>query len=592
MNQFEQFGLKEELVAAINAIGFKIPSPIQEKTIPLLVRENTDITALAQTGTGKTAAFGLPLLNRIDVSSRTIQALILSPTRELCMQTKEEMVKYSQFLKGAGIVAVYGGAPIGAQIREIKYGPQIIVATPGRLMDLMDKGVIQLDDVKTVVLDEADEMLNMGFREDIELILKNAEAKEACWLFSATMNNDVRRIAKRFMKNITEVAVAAENITNENIDHQYFVTNAHQRYETLKRLLDFAPDIYGIIFTRTKIDAQEISEKLMREGYHVAPLHGDMDQKMRTKVMDRFKKGNLQAIIATDVAARGIDVNDITHVINYELPDDVEIYTHRSGRTARAGKSGICMSIITPREIGKLRAVERIAKTKFTKTDIPDGNEVVRKRLFYFMEKLEKVEGQVHFSDTIKNAISERFDNIDKDELIQRLLWLQLKDTIENYENAHDLNSGFADKSSGSSSSDRSGSVRIFMNLGTKDGLNPQKLLQFITDETDLDQKLINRITIRELSSFFNVPADAVDFIMTNINSRKYNGRKVRVEEADNKPSFQKDNNFDRNKPYGRGSGSGGSGGSSSSYGKRSGSKPKGSFGDEKKGQRARKPLA
>ncbi|HRP90058.1 MAG TPA: DEAD/DEAH box helicase [Edaphocola sp.] len=591
MNQFEQFGLKEELVAAVKAIGFETPSPIQEKTIPLLVRENTDITALAQTGTGKTAAFGLPLLNRIDVSSRVTQALILSPTRELCMQIKDEMVKYSQFLKGAGVVAVYGGAPISAQIREVKYGPQIIVATPGRLMDLMDKGVIHLDDVKTIVLDEADEMLNMGFREDIELILKNAEAKEACWLFSATMNNDVRRIAKRFMKNITEVAVAAENITNENIDHQYFVTNAHQRYDTLKRLLDFAPDIYGIIFTRTKLDAQEVSEKLMREGYHVAPLHGDMDQKMRTKVMERFKRKTLQAIIATDVAARGIDVNDISHVINYELPEDVEVYTHRSGRTARAGKSGICMSIVTPREIGKLRAVERIAKTKFTKTDIPDGNEVVRKRLYYFMEKLENVEGEVHFSDKIKKSINERFEAIDKDELIQRLLWLQLKDTIVSYENAPDLNSGYAEKSKAERGA--GGSVRLFINLGTKDGLNTPKLLQFVTEQTDLDQKLIGRVTVRELSSFFNVPADAVDFIMDNITSRKYNGRKVRVEEADSKPSFAKSGsgNFDkggRSSSRGKdGKGSYGSGG----YGKKSEHKPKGSFGDDKKGQRARKPL-
>jgi len=588
MNKFEQFGLKEELVAAVKAMGFENPSPIQEETIPLLVRENVDITALAQTGTGKTAAFGLPLLNQIDTSLSEIQALVLSPTRELCMQIQEELVKYSQFLQGVGIVAVYGGTPIGAQIREIKRRPQIIVATPGRLMDMMERGVINLDNAKTIVLDEADEMLNMGFRDDIEFILKNAEAKEASWLFSATMNNDVRRIAKRFMKDPKEVAVARENVTNENIDHQYFVTSAHQRYDTLKRLLDFAPDIYGIIFTRTKQDAQDVSEKLMREGYHVSPLHGDMDQKMRTKVMERFKRRSLQAIVATDVAARGIDVNDITHVINYELPEDVESYTHRSGRTARAGKSGICMSIVTPREIGRMRAVERVAKTKFTKTDIPDGNEVVRKRLFYFMEKIEQLAGEAKFSEKMSATISERFADIDKEDLIQRLLWLQLKDTVADYEDAPDLNSSYSQKEQGSSVS-KDGSVRLFINLGTKDGLNAGKLVQFITDQTDFDGKLVTRITVRELSSFFNIPADALDYISANINSRKFNNRKVRVEEADKKPSFG-----------GGGGNRGGDRGGYSSAGRRDGGyskgssydkKPKGDFGGEKRGQKARKPF-
>lgn len=586
MNKFEQFGLKEELVAAVKAIGFENPSPIQEQTIPLLVRENVDITALAQTGTGKTAAFGLPLLNQIDTSLSEVQALVLSPTRELCMQIQEELVKYSQFLDGVGVVAVYGGTPIGAQIREIKRRPQIIVATPGRLMDMMERGVINLENVKTVVLDEADEMLNMGFRDDIEFILKNAESKEASWLFSATMNNDVRRIAKRFMKDPKEVAVARENVTNENIDHQYFVTSAHQRYDTLKRLLDFAPDIYGIIFTRTKQDAQDVSEKLMREGYHVSPLHGDMDQKMRTKVMERFKRRSLQAIVATDVAARGIDVNDITHVINYELPEDVESYTHRSGRTARAGKSGICMSIVTPREIGRMRAVERVAKTKFTKTDIPDGNEVVRKRLFYFMEKIEQLAGEAKFSEKMSATISERFADIDKEDLIQRLLWLQLKDTVADYEDAPDLNSSYNQKESGSSAG-KDGTVRLFINLGTKDGLNAGKLVQFITDQTDFDGKLVSRITVRELSSFFNIPADALDYITANITSRKFNNRKVRVEEADKKPSFGGGGN--------RGGDRGGYGGGRRDGGYSKGSaydkKPKGDFGGEKRGQKARKPL-
>lgn len=533
MTTFNQFGLKEDILKAVAALGFTTPSPIQEKTIPLLIQNpQTDITALAQTGTGKTAAFGLPLLQQVLVDDSNVQALILSPTRELCMQIQEELGKYGKFIRGFKSVAVYGGTPIGGQIRELKRAAQVVVATPGRLIDLLERQAIHLDNVTTVVLDEADEMLNMGFRDDIDFILKNTPARNATWLFSATMNNDVRRIARRFMKDTVEVAVAKENVTNENIDHQYFVTNAHQRYDALKRLLDMSPDIYGIIFTRTKQDAQDVSEKLMREGYHVSPLHGDMDQKMRTKVMDRFKKKQLQAIVATDVAARGIDVNDITHVINYELPEDAEVYTHRSGRTARAGKSGICMSIITQREIGKIRQIERIAKSRFHRSDIPDGNEIIRRRLFHFIDKIKSAAPQEGFAAIYKANISEKLDELDKDELIDRLLWLQIKDTLEDYEHAPDLNAGYEEHFSALDKK----FTRLYINLGTKDGINPEKLIQFITDMTDVEAKLINRITVRELSSFFNVPHSAAEFIEASLSKAKYNNRRVRVEEADQKP--------------------------------------------------------
>lgn len=564
MDTFREFGLKEELVQAVQDLGFTTPSPIQQQAIPLLLHNNMDIIALAQTGTGKTAAFGLPLLQNMDIARQGVQALVLSPTRELCMQIREELVKYSKYMEGVKIVAVYGGTPIGAQIRELKYHPQIIVATPGRLIDLLERKAIDLEGVTTLVLDEADEMLNMGFRDDIDFILKNSPVREFTWLFSATMNNDVRRIAKRYMQSPKEVAVARENAGNENIDHQYFVTHAHQRFDALRRLLDFAPDIYGIIFTRTKQDAQDVSEKLMREGYQVSPLHGDMDQKMRTKVMDRFKRKMLQAIVATDVAARGIDVNDITHVINYELPEDPEVYTHRSGRTGRAGKSGICMSLVTSREIGRIRQVERLAKTKFHKNDIPDGAEVVRKRLFHFLDKIEKAEPENDFGEIYQKTIHERFENIDKDELISRLLWLQLKDTIHDYAGAPDLNAGYhvSPKASSPGGRSRDGSVRLFINIGTKDGATTGKLLQFITENTDLEGNLISRITVRELSSFFNVPADAAEFVMDNLAKLKFNQRKVRLEEADNKPfqkdfssrgrdSYRKSGNFER-KDFGR----------------------------------------
>ncbi len=536
MTTFNQFGLKEELLRGVEALGFVTPSPIQEKTIPLLIQQReTDITALAQTGTGKTAAFGLPLIQHIDTDAEGVQALILSPTRELCMQIQGELAKYGRFCKRFRTIAVYGGTPIGAQIRELKHAPQVVVATPGRLIDLLERKAISLETVQTVVLDEADEMLNMGFRDDIGFILKNTPERNATWLFSATMNNDVRRIARRFMKDIVEVAVAKENITNENIDHQYFVTNAHQRYDALKRLLDMSPDIYGIIFTRTKQDAQDVSEKLMREGYHVSPLHGDMDQKMRTKVMDRFKKRMLQAIVATDVAARGIDVNDITHVINYELPEDPEVYTHRSGRTARAGKSGICMSITTQREIGKIRMIERIVKSRFHRNDIPDGKEIVRRRLFHFLEKIEATTPDASFTDFYKDTIHEKLEQLSKDELIDRLLWLQLKDVISEYAQAPDLNSGYEQHSSALDSK----SSRMFLNLGTKDGLNPDKLVQFVAEMTDMEPKQISRITVRELSSFFNVPKNTVEFVSDALCKSKYNGRKVRTEEADQKPSFK-----------------------------------------------------
>ncbi len=541
METFQEIGLKDELVQAVQALGFTTPSPIQQQAIPLLVNETTDIIALAQTGTGKTAAFGLPLLHKVDPAQSHVQALVLSPTRELCMQIQAEFVKYTRFMRGINTVAVYGGTPIGAQIRELKRNVQVVVATPGRLIDLLEKGAINLEQVELVVLDEADEMLNMGFRDDIDFILKNTPTRQSVWLFSATMNNDVRRISKRFMSNPREVSVARENAGNENIDHQYFVTNAHQRFDALRRLLDFAPDIYGIIFTRTKQDAQDISEKLMREGYHVSPLHGDMDQKMRTKVMERFKRRMLQAIVATDVAARGIDVNDITHVINYELPEDPEVYTHRSGRTGRAGKSGVCLSLVTSREIGRIRQVERLAKTRFHKMDIPDGADIVRKRLFHFLDKIDNAQPESNFGEIYQKSIHERLEGIDKDELIDRLLWLQLKDTIADYANAPDLNAGFNMKGNaqGARDGNRTGSVRLFINIGTKDGLDTGGLVRFIAEMTDLDPRSISRVTVKELSSFFNVPAEAVSFLNESLASRRFNNRKVRVEEADKKPVFK-----------------------------------------------------
>lgn len=536
MISFSSLSLREELTRAVADLGFETPTPIQQKVIPHLLAHPSDIIGLAQTGTGKTAAFGLPLLHHVDVAQKHVQALVLSPTRELCMQIQEEFKKYGTHMRGLKTTAVYGGVPIGGQIREVKQNPQIIVATPGRLIDLLERGALSLEQVQYVVLDEADEMLNMGFREDIDFILKNAVAREHTWLFSATMSNEVRGIAKRFMKEWKEFSVATANTTNENIDHQYYITQKHLRFEALQRLLDFTPGIYGIIFTRTKQDCQDIAERLMKQGYHVSPLHGDMDQKMRSKVMERFKNKSLQAIVATDVAARGIDVNDISHVINYELPDDPEVYTHRSGRTARAGKSGICMSIISPKEIYNIRQIERLVKQRFVRSDIPDGAEVVRKRLFYYLEQIENAKPKADFAHVYENSIHERFEAMDKDELIKKLIWIQLKDTIDNYQDAQDLNAGYDSpaKQSRTSSSSDGRSVRLFMNIGTKDGIeSPDKLVKFVAEATDLEKDMIFRVTVRELSSFFNVRSDAAEFIKETLSAKKFKGRKIRIEEAE-----------------------------------------------------------
>ncbi len=538
MNSFSSFPMREELTRAISDLGFETPTPIQLKVIPQLLSEPIDIIGLAQTGTGKTAAYGLPLLHHVDVTAKHVQCLVLSPTRELCMQIQEEMTKYGTHMRGLRITAVYGGMPIGGQIRDLRANPQVIVATPGRLIDLLERKAISLDKVEYVVLDEADEMLNMGFREDIDLILKNTPSREHTWLFSATMSNEVRGIAKRFMKDWKEFSVAAANTTNENIDHQYFVTAHHNRFESLRRLLDFTPGIYGIIFTRTKQDAQEVSEKLMKMGYHVSPLHGDMDQKMRSKVMERFKSKALQCIVATDVAARGIDVNDITHVINYELPDDPEVYTHRSGRTARAGKSGICMSIVSPKQISNIRQIERLVKQKFHKSDIPDGAEVIRKKLFFYLEQIANAEPQADFAKLYRDSMHEAFAEVDKDELIRKLIWLQLRDTIDAYQDSMDLNAGYESKDRGERGRGGRSSVRMFINLGEKDGLNSQKLLQFITESTDVEPGMIDRITVRDMSSFFNVPGDAAEFIVEQLSSKKFKGRKVRLDEAEQPRAF------------------------------------------------------
>jgi ATP-dependent RNA helicase DeaD len=440
MMTFEGLGIDARLIQATNELGYVSPTPIQEKAIPVLLNGTKDFVGLAQTGTGKTAAFGLPLLQLTNAENRFPQALIVCPTRELCMQIVKEIELFKKHIKGVHVVAVYGGASISLQIRDLKRGVQIVVATPGRLIDLIERKAIDLEQIQYVVLDEADEMLNMGFRDDIEFILKNTPKRESTWLFSATMPPEVKQVSKRYMKSPVEVTVGQVNTGNENIDHQYYVTSAHSRYETLKRIIDFNPGIYGIVFTRTKLDAQDISEKLTREGYDIDALHGDLTQGQRDKVMGQFRDKTLQLLIATDVAARGIDVKEISHIINYELPDDIEVYTHRSGRTGRAGSQGISVSIVHTREIFKLRQIEKMIKQPFHRLDIPGGKDVCRKQFFYFMDKLLQTDISHGDYETYVPMLEEKFADVTKEEVLKRVAAMEFDRFLKYYENAEDLN--------------------------------------------------------------------------------------------------------------------------------------------------------
>ncbi len=553
---FADLGLNEKLVKAVEDLGYTEPTTIQEKAIPVLVSGTKDLIGLAQTGTGKTAAFGLPMLHLIDAAKKFPQALIVCPTRELCLQIEKEMILFKKYLPAVNVVAVYGGASISMQMRDIKRGVQIVVATPGRLIDLIERKAIDLSKIKYVVLDEADEMLNMGFQEDIEAILQNTPERDSTWLFSATMPAAIRNVSKRYMKAPMEITVGKMNTANKNIDHQYFVTPAHSRYETLKRLIDFNPGIYGIIFTRTKLDAQEVAEKLTREGYDIDALHGDLTQQQRTKVMDEFRNKTLQLLIATDVAARGIDVVGITHVINYELPDDMEVYTHRSGRTGRAGNTGICMSIVHSREVGRLRQIERMVQAPFHKLEIPTGKDVCRKQFFYFMDKLLNADISHGDYETYLPMLQERFAEVTKEEVLQRVAALEFDRFLKYYENSEDLNvreraredRGRQSDSRGDrrergddknrdfrsrESSGNGSTTRLFVNLGTKDGFYKASFLQFILDLSDLSKDVLGKIDMKEMNSWVEVEAKSAGKMMEAIDGKKFKGRRIRMNEAD-----------------------------------------------------------
>ncbi|MCX6209955.1 MAG: DEAD/DEAH box helicase [Bacteroidetes bacterium] len=569
MITFSELGLDEKLVKATDALGFVNPTTIQEKAIPILLSGTTDMIGLAQTGTGKTAAFGLPLLQLVDEKQRNAQALVICPTRELCMQIVTEIELFKKFMPGMNVVAVYGGTSISMQIRDIKRGVQIVVATPGRLIDLIERKAINLEEIKYVVLDEADEMLNMGFQEDIEFILQNTPKKESTWLFSATMPPEIRKVSKKYMNNPQEVTVGKMNTANKNIDHQYFVTQSQHRYETLKRLIDFNPGMYGIIFTRTKMDAQEIASKLTREGYDIDALHGDLSQPQRDKVMNAFRDKTLQLLIATDVAARGIDVKEITHVINYELPDDTEVYTHRSGRTGRAGSTGICMSIVHARETFKLRSIERLIQSNIVKTEIPTGKDVCRKQFYHFMDKLLQVDISHGDYDAYLPMLQEKFADVSKEDILKRMAATEFDRFLRYYENSEDLNlrdnrrdsnrrdnndrgdirsndrgrqrldssrdGGRGRERTPISNSGDGNYTRLFVNLGTKDGFYKASFLQFILDMSDLRKDVLGRIDMKDMNSWVEIDSKSAKQMISSIDGKNYRGRKIRMNDANSR---------------------------------------------------------
>jgi len=530
---FQELGLNSDLLKAVTDLGFENPTPIQEQTIALLAKEKTDLVALAQTGTGKTAAFGLPMLNTIDCNNKTVQALILAPTRELCVQITNDIKNYGKYLKGFGVTAIYGGARIDGQIKDIKRGVQVVAATPGRLIDMIERRAINLSTVQIVILDEADEMLNMGFKDDLDIILKETPKEKNTWLFSATMPKEVERIARTYMSKPAELSTGKKNEGADNLEHIYYVVSPRDRYSALKRVADYYPEIFGIVFCRTKAETQEVADSLIKDGYSADALHGDLSQSQRDFVMKRFRGKTLQMLVATDVAARGIDVNDVTHVINYNLPEDVENYTHRTGRTARAGKSGIAIAIITPKDSGKIKDIERIIKKKFEKKDVPNGLEVCEKQLFNLVHKLHNVEVKDEEIESFLPAIYEELKDLSKEELIKRVISEEFNRFHEYYDNAPDLNivKGAVDGAFGNSRT-----TRFFVNMGSLDGFNINSLKDFLADAVKLQQRMVFNVDVKNSFSFFETESKLVDnFLALNSQDLEFNNRKISLEVSNRK---------------------------------------------------------
>lgn len=549
MKTFEELGVSEEIRKAIDELGFEQPMPVQEEVIPYLLGNRNDVIALAQTGTGKTAAFGIPLLQRINIESKETQAVVLSPTRELCLQIADDLKDFGKYLPHLHIAAVYGGASIETQIKQLRRGVQIIVATPGRLIDLMHRGKAKLENVHNVVLDEADEMLNMGFQESITEILTDVPEDRNTLLFSATMSREVERVAKGYLHDYKEIVVGSRNEGAENVNHIYYMVNAKDKYLALKRLVDFYPKIYGIVFCRTKVETQEVADKLIKDGYNAESLHGDLSQQQRDLTMQKFRSHLTQLLVATDVAARGLDVNDLTHVINYGLPDDVENYTHRSGRTGRAGKKGTSLSIIHTRERSKVRNIEKIIGKEFVVGTLPSAEEICKKQLFKTMDSILETDVDEEQIAPYVADIKRQFEYIDKEDIIKKIVTVTFGRFLDYYKNAPEIEKpstsrskggdgrgsrgegkGYRERSRGPRQAE-AGFTRLFINLGKTDGFYPGEVMQFINKHVQGRQE-VGHIDLLQKQSYVEVPEKDAKKVMNALDGLTYKGRKVRCNDA------------------------------------------------------------
>ena len=550
MKSFEELGVCEEIRRAIDELGFEHPMPVQEEVIPYLLNSGKDVIALAQTGTGKTAAFGIPVLQQIDRTSRNTQALILSPTRELCLQIADDLNDFAKYLDDVSIVPVYGGASIMTQIHSLRHGVQIIVATPGRLIDLIERGVAKLDDVKNVVLDEADEMLNMGFADSINAIFEHLPQERHTLLFSATMSREIERIAKSYLHEYEEIVVGSRNEGAENVNHIYYMVSAKDKYLALKRVVDFYPNIYAIIFCRTKLETQEIADKLIKDGYNAESLHGDLSQQQRDLTMQKFRQHNVQLLVATDVAARGLDVEDLTHVINYGLPDDIESYTHRSGRTGRAGKKGTSISIIHSKEKFKVRRIEKEIGKEFVDGTLPTAEEICKKQLYKTMNDIMKTDVDEELIAPYMGDINRWFEYIDKEDVIKKVVMITFGRFLDYYKNAPEIVKPSSstrekqDKGDRKQRGDRNGGERkgrrrteagyrrLFINLGKDDGFYPGEVMQLLNKHIKGHQQ-VGHIDLLKRFSYIEVPERDAQTVMDALTGITYKGREVRCNDAD-----------------------------------------------------------
>ena len=535
MKTFQELGLNEALLKAIEDMGFEHPSEVQEKAIPILLEKDTDIVSLAQTGTGKTAAFGFPMLQKIDPKSKTTQGLILSPTRELCLQITQEIKNYSKHTKGVNVVAIYGGASITDQARAVKKGAQILVATPGRMQDMIRRRLVNVSKIEYCVLDEADEMLNMGFFEDITEILSHTPDEKNTWLFSATMPKEVSVIAKKFMHNPEEITVGTRNAGTKNVSHEYYKVSGRDRYPALRRLADAHPDIFSVVFCRTKRDTQSVAEKLIEDGYNAGALHGDLSQNQRDLVMKSFRNKQIQMLVATDVAARGIDVDNITHVIHYQLPDEIETYTHRSGRTGRAGNQGISMIIVTQSESRKIRAIEKKIQLNIEMKKIPTGMEICETQLYSLAQKIKNTTVNEDIFNYLPKVEAE-LEDLSKEELIQRLVSVEFARFHNYYKKSKDLNSKFEDNPSEKTKHNKKETTRYFINVGERDDYNWMALKDFLKSTLEIETDDIFHVDVMESFSFFNTPNSLQEKVLEKFTDFQLNGRYINVEVSEKAP--------------------------------------------------------